>query len=187
VSPPPTRLAALVCIAVASCTKGSSRETSGPAASSSAPPAAAANIAKSAAPVASASEAAPSAWSGSYSAKVGAVNPPANAKEKTWTDDPGSAAVGKGTLDLSIAEPRGETTGETKGPLGEMTIAGLFDGHELRANLRPKNPKADGAMTGFMVLTAEGSPAPNTLKGTMRVSSRDARVVREAEVELTKK
>jgi hypothetical protein len=67
-----------------------------------------------------------------------------------------------------------------------MLVAGVFDGKELRANLTPKDPKADTAMTGFMVLTGEGAPAA-TLKGTLRVSSRDARVVREATVELAKK
>src|SRR4051794_11401473 len=43
-----------------------------------------------------------SSWSGAYTAKVGVVEPPQNAKEKTWTQDPGSAAIGKGTIDLSI-------------------------------------------------------------------------------------
>jgi hypothetical protein len=42
-------------------------------------------------------------------------------------------------------------------------------------------------MTGFMLLAASGGPPPATLKGTLRVSNRDARVVREASVELAKK
>jgi hypothetical protein len=134
----------------------------------------------SAAPLANATERA--AWTGNYVAKVGAVDPPANAKEKTWTGDPGTAAVGKGAVDLTVGE-RGETHGETKGPLGDMTISGTYDGKELRANLAPKEPKGDGAMTGFMALTAEGS----AMKGTMRVSNRDAKIVREATVELAKK
>jgi hypothetical protein len=113
---------------------------------------------------------------------VGAVDPPKNANEKTWTADPGSAAVGKGAVDLTVGD-RGETLGETKGPLGEMTISGVYDGKELRATLAPKEPKADGAMTGFMMLAADGS----AMKGTMRVSNRDAKIVREATVELAKK
>jgi len=123
-----------------------------------------------------------SAWSGSYTAKVGAVDPPANAKEKTWTNDPGSAAIGKGAVDLTVGD-RGETRGETKGPLGDMTISGTYDGKELRANLAPKEPKGDGAMTGYMMLASEG----NAMKGTLRVSNRDAKIVREATVELAKK
>jgi hypothetical protein len=101
--------------------------------------------------------------------------------------DPGSAAVGKGTIAVSITEPRGETHGEASGALGEMTITGVFDGHELRANLVPKKPNADGAMTGFMVLTAGEGPNSGALKGTLRVSGRDARIVREGDVELAKK
>ena len=123
-----------------------------------------------------------SAWSGAYTARVGAVDPPSNAKEKTWTLDPGTAAIGKGTVDVKVAEG-GETRGETRGALGDMTISGLYDGHELRANLVPTNPKAEGAMTGFMVLLPDGA----ALKGSMRASSRDARIVREASVELSKK
>ena len=110
------------------------------------------------------------------------MNPPTNAKEKTWTVDPGTAAIGKGTVDLTIGQ-RGEARGETKGALGDMTLSGTYDGQELRANLLPANPKAEGAMTGFMVLASEGT----ALKGTLRASSRDARIVREANVELTKK
>jgi hypothetical protein len=64
-----------------------------------------------------------------------------------------------------------------------MTITGLYDGKELRANLLPKDPRAEGAMTGFMVLSNEG----DSLKGMMRVSNGDARIVREATVELAKK
>jgi hypothetical protein len=159
-----------------------------PAPSASTAPVASVAALASAAAAASAAKAGGegSSWTGSYTAKVGAVAPPENAKEKTWADDPGSAAVGKGTVALNVAGQRGETRGELGGPLGDMQVAGVFDGKELRANLVPKDPKADTAMTGFMVLTGEGTPAA-TLKGTLRVSSRDARVVREATVELAKK
>ena len=114
----------------------------------------------------------------------GARRSPKAAKEKTWAEDPGSAAVGTGTLELSIVEPRGETRGDAKGALGEMTISGAFDHDELRANLVPKAPKGPDAMTGFMELK---TTAPGTMAGTMRVSSRDARIVREASVTLTKR
>jgi len=171
------RSAVPLAIAIATgCSKGSTE---------SAPPVASIAIA-SAAPAKSATAGGAVAdrttWAGSYTAKVGAVDPPQNAKEKTWTQDPGSAAIGKGTVDLSIRE-RGDAQGEAKGPLGDMTISGTYDGKELRANLVPKDPKADAAMTGFMLLASEG----DALKGSIRVSNRDARIVREATVELAKK
>jgi hypothetical protein len=168
----------------ASCSKESSDKAS-PAASASG----AASAAASAAPAASASKSATeaTAWAGSYTAKVGPVAPPENAKEKTWTDDPGTAAVGAGTIKLSIGGARGDAQGELAGPLGDLKVSGIFDGTELRANLMPKDPKADAAMTGFMLLTASGGPPPANLKGTLRVSNRDAKIVREASVELAKK
>jgi hypothetical protein len=168
-------------LAAGACSKDASKGSAPTAASA---PAASAPVAR-VAPSASAAPASPtdrSTWSGTYVAKVGAVDPPKNANEKTWTADPGSAAVGNGAIDLTVGD-RGETHGETKGPLGEMTISGVYDGKELRANLAPKEPKGDGAMTGFMTLAAEGP----SMKGTMRVSNRDAKIVREATVDLAKK
>jgi hypothetical protein len=175
---------AIVMLAATGCSKASTDKAT-PAASTSAAPLAAA----SAAPASSAAKAGnePIAWSGSYVAKVGPVAPPENAKEKTWTDDPGTAAVGGGAIKLFISGPRGDTQGELTGPLGDLKVAGVFDGTELRANLMPKDPKADTAMTGYMLLAGSGGPPPANLKGTLRVSSRDARIVREASVELAKK
>jgi hypothetical protein len=170
-------------VMAAGCSKESSDKAS-PAASASA-----AASGASAAPVASAIKPASEAtvWAGSYTAKVGPVAPPENAKEKTWTDDPGTAAVGPGTIKLSVGGARGDTQGELAGPLGDLKVSGIFDGTELRANLTPKDPKADTAMTGFMLLTGSGGPPPGSLKGTLRVSNRDAKIVREASVELAKK
>jgi hypothetical protein len=173
-------IVALVAAVALGCSKSPAADSNAPAPSGRAAPSASAAVARPA-PSASASGIESAKWSGSYAAKIGAVEPPKNANEKTWTQDPGSAAIGKGSVDLSVGE-RGETRGETKGPLGEMTITGLYDGKELRANLYPKDPKAEGAMTGFMVLAAEG----DAMKGTLRVSNRDARIVREASVELAK-
>jgi hypothetical protein len=168
-----------------SCSKDAPDKPS-PAASTSV----ASSAAASAAPASSAAKgtgAIDTAWSGSYVAKVGPVAPPENAKEKTWASDPGTAAVGQGAIALSISGTRGETQGDLTGPLGDLKVAGVFDGTELRANLLPKDPQADGAMTGFMLLAASGGPPPGSLKGTLRVSNRDARIVREASVDLAKK
>jgi hypothetical protein len=180
-----TMLASILVTCVVGCSKSSTDKAS-PAASASAAPLASASAA---APASSGKAPATEAgtWSGSYVAKVGPVAPPENAKEKAWTNDPGTDAVGKGAIALSIAGSRGDTQGELTGPLGDLKISGVFDGTELRASLLPKDPKAEAAMTGFMVLAASGGPPPSALKGTLRVSNRDARIVREANVELAKK
>jgi hypothetical protein len=160
--------------------------------SSAAPPSASASgaAAGSVAPTPAASAKAAMAgsdWTGSYAAKVGQVDPPPAAHEKTWTQDLGHAATGAGTIELAVA-PSGAALGDAKGVLGELAVSGTFDGHELRANLIPKDPNAEGAMTGWMSLTAEGEPsAAKSLKGTMRVASRDAKLVREASVQLARK
>jgi hypothetical protein len=176
-----TTFALIALVTFVACDKSSTTGTPSP---SAAPIASAAPSGRPAASVATAPEASSASWSGNYTAKVGPVDPPANAKEKTWTNDPGSAAVGKGTVELAISAPRGDVSGQAKGPLGDMIVSGTYDGHELRANLAPKDPKADDAMTGFLMMNGEGA---GPLRGSMRVSGRDARVVREASVEVTKK
>jgi len=177
-------IGAVLVLATMSCSKNSADKPA-PAASTSAAPVALASGAPASSAVKGAAET--TAWSGSYVAKVGPVAPPENAKEKTWTDDPGTAALGKGAIEVSINASRGDTQGDLHGPLGDLKVSGVFDGKELRANLWPKDPKADTAMTGFMVLASSGETPPANLKGTLRVSNRDARIVREASVELAKK
>jgi hypothetical protein len=180
--------AALGVVLAAGCSKASPQ-----AGGAGAPGASAATAGGSAAPSAAlgaSSALAAFAFAGSYVAKVGPVEPPSAAKEKAWAEDPGTASVGKGNMQLSVERPAGspndlpgKVSGEATGALGDMGIAGTFDGRELRANLTPKQPNVPGAMTGYMTLTADGA----ALKGTLRVSNANARVVREASVELARK
>ena len=122
---------------------------------------------------------------GSFTAKVGEVDTPKAAREKTWTEDHGSTSVGPGKLDLTIHQPEGRVSGSATGALGDLTVTGLLEGKDLRANLYPQNPNAEGAMTGWMALTLEGSEtAPKGLAGTLRVAGKDARLVRQADVAL---
>jgi hypothetical protein len=161
--------------ALAACAKETSTGTTRPASSSAAP------VAQ---PAASAPKAASlSAFGGTYTATAAQIDTGKGDKVVKWPPNPASGALGAGTIDLSAADPSGEVRGEAKGPLGDMVVSGSFDGHDLLANLTPKNPNADDAMTGVMTLVANGA----ALRGTLRVSGRDARVVREAAVELSRK
>src|SRR5207253_313735 len=90
-------------------------------------------------------------WAGAYVAKPGAVLPPKNANEKTWQRDPGTAAIGAGTIELAIG-PRGDALGSSSGALGDLALSGSFDGKELRATATPRDPNAPGAMTGALAL-----------------------------------
>jgi hypothetical protein len=123
------------------------------------------------------------AFGGTYTAKVGAVDLGKSDKAVKWPPNPAAGATGAGTIDLTVADPRGDVSGQAKGPLGSQLVSGVFDGRELRANLIPNDPNADDAMTGVMTLAADGAG----MRGTLRVSGRDARIVREASVEMTKK
>lgn len=125
---------------------------------------------------------APTAWTGHYDAKVGEVNPPASAREKAWTTDPGTAAIGKGTIELAVVE-KGVVHGSASGPLGDLVVSGELDGEELRANLAPKEPNGEQAMFGVLSLAKDGEK----LHGTLRTSDREAKIVREATVELSPK
>jgi hypothetical protein len=135
-------------------------------------------------------------WEGTYAAKPGVVNVPEEAHDKAWPHDPASAAAaggpatGAGTLSLAVTGAHGEVTGTAQGALGDLVVNGVFDGNELRANLSPKDPADPMGMRGFMLLgtaAPAGSAPPAVgaaLSGTMRVSSHDAKVVRDAEVKI---
>ena len=183
-SPRPVALALFALIASA-CSKAPAPAPAGSAAPapSAASPTASAQAAASAAPLASAAPKAEARWAGSYVARVGEVTPPKEAKEKAWTQDTGAAAVGPGTLELLVAPARGDVSGTGAGPLGELVVSGTFDGKELRASLTPRDPNAASAMTGWLTATL----AAGKLTGSLRVSGRDAKVVREAKVELAPK
>lgn len=167
-----TMVLGLVCLVTVACDK---QPTKADPASEPAAPVASAEPAPPPAP------AMPTAWSGKYVSKVGAVNPPANARNKIWEKDPGTDAVGEGTLEVSLDDKR--VTGTLTGPLGECHLSGELDGDNLRANLVPNDPNADSAMTGFLVLTRDG----DVFKGELRASDREGRIVREAKVDLAPK
>jgi hypothetical protein len=153
-----------------------------------APTGTAGTAASTAAPVARVAASAPQAksttsFSGTYAAKAVAVDLGKGDKVVKWPQNPEAGAAGSGTIDLVVVDSRGQVRGEAKGPLGNLLVYGDFDGHDLRSNLVPKDPNADDAMTGVMTLVADGT----AMRGTLRVSNRDARIVREASVELARK
>lgn len=160
---------------LAGCAKKTSTESPAPASSSAAP------VARPAASAPTAASA--SAFGGTYTAKAASVDIGNGDKAVKWPPNPATGALGAGTIDLGVANPGGEVRGTATGSLGDMVVSGRFDGHDLVANLTPKNPNADDAMTGVMMLVADGA----AMRGTLRASGKDARVVREAAVELSRK
>jgi hypothetical protein len=72
--------------------------------------------------------------------------------------------------------------GEGKGALGDLVISGTLDADGLTARIDAKDPKSPTAMSGVMSGKQDGTK----IEATLRVSGRDANVVREAVVTLTR-
>ena len=161
--------------------KTSAKESGEPVATTSAS-AAAASASAAAAP-GSPPPALVGSYTGSFQAKVGSVSEvPAEAKVTVWAKDPGTEALGAGTLTLVIAAGKRVLQGEGKGALGDLVVSGDLDGPELRARVDPKDPNGEPAMTGVLA----GTFAAGAFTGTLRVASKNANVVRTADITLRK-
>lgn len=121
-------------------------------------------------------------WAGRYEATKALIVLPPKIKDKARASDEGKAAVGAGTMTITVA-PTGEVRGQSKGALGEATLAGKVDGTWLRASFMPNDPTLTNAMTGvFVAKIVDGK-----LDGELRAAGPDAVLVREAAVSLTRK
>jgi hypothetical protein len=121
-------------------------------------------------------------WEGTYDAKKGTVELPANVKDKVRHKDDGKVAVGPGTL-VVIVSDSGEVKGQLEGALGKATLSGKAEGNMVRASVFPDDPTAADAMTGIFVAVLKD----RALRGEIRVAGPDATIVRESPVELKKK
>jgi hypothetical protein len=186
-----THALALTLLAAAGCSKSDPAGGAPAAASSSAPPAATSAAARPSAST-SAAEAAPSAasaesgaaWKGTFKSKPGTVTLAKEAAEavKVWAKDPGTEMVGDGTISLQIPATKGPIRGEIGGVFGDLIVNGQRDGEAITAQVNPKDPNAQNAMTGVF----HGSLKGDALEGTLRVANRNANLVREAEIKLKK-
>jgi hypothetical protein len=121
-------------------------------------------------------------WEGSYNAKKGTVELPSKVKDKARGRDDSSAAVGPGTVTLTIS-PDGELSGKATGALGDATLRGKAEGEMVRASVFPDNPALPHAMTGVLV----GMLKEGVIRGEIRVAGPDATIVRESAIELKRK
>lgn len=126
------------------------------------------------------------AFKGAYTAKQGAVRTPEDAPPFVHPDS--KDGLGAGELELTVPAAKGEVVGKASGALGAQLFSGWLEDGQLRGTLQPSQPSdtaanAANAMWGVVVATVEGA----SIKGTIRVSGRDGRVVREATFTLEKK
>lgn len=120
---------------------------------------------------------APATLKGAYASKQGEVRMPADAPPFLHPES--KEGLGDGELELTLPGKSGAVTGQGKGALGAQVFEGwLEDGH-LTGTLRPADG-ANPAMWGLVDATVEGAGAARTVKGTLRASGRDGKVVREA-------
>ena len=122
-------------------------------------------------------------FTGAYEAKLGAVRTP---EDSPKFDDVTEGALGPGTLTLVLPAEDGEVSGTASGALGASTLHGATSGAVVTAQLRPDSG-ATPVMWGLLSATIEGTGDARTITGTLRESSDDGHVVREATFTLKKK
>ena len=171
-----------------SCSSSSPSERSGSTTSSTpvSSSTAAGTLTASSPPLSSAKPAAPGhpyagSWRGSFTAVKADVYVPDGVGKQPWSADEGTAATGDGKVSIIIA-PSGRISGTCTGSLGTLTVTGTVEGTFLRAGLTPADPLAEPyGMMGFLLGQAQGADLFLT---TLRVSSQNTEIVRQAEVSL---
>ncbi|MCS6898626.1 MAG: hypothetical protein NZX77_02500 [Polyangiaceae bacterium] len=179
----PSLLLLLALLVLAECSKGESTPagvTSSKAVVSAPPtPASSASATTPAKP----EEAPLSTWKGTFKSRPGNVTLSKEAAEaiKVWSKDPGKEMVGDGTISLWLPVSKGLVRGEIRGALGDLLVNGELEDDQFRARVDPKDPNDPKAMTGIL----HGKRRGDSWEGMLRVASRNANLVREAEFKLT--
>ena len=121
---------------------------------------------------------------GAYDAKQGEVRMPSDAPP--FIHPEGNDAVGAGQLSLMLPSGDGEVTGIASGALGDQKFSGWLEEGRLTGNLLPV-PGATPSMTGIVLAAVEGAGDARVVKGDLRASGADGKVVRVALFTLKKK
>lgn len=170
----------LLCCVLVSALGGCGKKDA-PANEQPAPHAPAASASASAAP---AKAAAPLTLKGAYTAKQAEIRVPADAPPFLHPET--KEGLGEGELVITLPGKSGEASGKGKGALGAQVFEGWLEDGRLTGTLRP----ADGAtpaMWGLVDATVEGAGDARVIKGSVRASGRDGKVVREAPFTLDQK
>jgi hypothetical protein len=117
-------------------------------------------------------------WSGTYDAVSNQPEPGPGALRE-WAKDDGQAAIGKGTLELTV-DDEGVARGKASGPLGAHAVSGSADSDTLRLVLAPETTADAKSFRGAVVVKREGE----LLRGTLRAGSGDGATLRRAGLEL---
>jgi hypothetical protein len=115
-------------------------------------------------------------FKGAYTAKQAEVRTPEDAPKFIHPES--KDGIGAGELELTLPAKHGEVTGKASGALGAQVFSGFLDEGHLTGTLTP-TAGATPMMWGIVDATVEGG----SVKGTIRASGGDGRVVREATFE----
>jgi len=121
---------------------------------------------------------------GAYTAKQGEVRMPADAPPFIHPES--KEGLGEGELEVTLPGRSGAVTGKSKGALGAQVFDGWLEEGRLTGTLRPAEGAA-AAMWGLVDATVDGAGEARVIKGTVRASGHDGKVVREAAFTLDKK
>lgn len=122
-------------------------------------------------------------WRADFEAKKGAVTLDPGVGVPAWKNDDGSKAVGRGSLELTVAAD-GTVSGKLSGALGVAAIRGAAEDEQLTATFTPADDSVvdEQAMAGTLIVQRKGE----ALVGSLRASSGDAKLVRMASLELSR-
>jgi hypothetical protein len=167
---------------LAACDKGKGDGEKSPATTDSTKATSSASTTASASASASASSAVAKSVevTGSYTSAVGEIRTPKDAP--AFKGDT-TAALGAGTITIVLPAENGPVLGKATGALGNQRFSGTLDDTTLTGSLAPID-LTPPAFWGTLTATISGSGAQRTAKGTLRVSDKEGRVVRESAFEL---
>ena len=117
-------------------------------------------------------------WRGPFQAELAKVTLDPGVGDSTWAKDKGTAAVGKGQLELTVASD-GQVRGKLSGALGDLVLFGVAEGGLVHGTFSAEQPEPT-SMSGTVELTLTG----DALGGELRASSGDAKLVRRATLSL---
>lgn len=177
-------LGAVATLVALGCSRPSGSDPgSGPSASASAPSTTVAAATPSGAPAAP-PRATTVTWTGTYTSTPGSlfVRDGGEWRGVRFRGDDASVGLGEGPLSLTVDTKTGRLTGSGSGPIGDVVLSGAVVGETLTFTVTRKDAR-DCGLSGTGVGHVDG----DSLRGTLRLSQGDARVIREAAFSLARK
>jgi hypothetical protein len=127
--------------------------------------------------------ASPTLWTGRYTSAPGSIYVFDGGEWAgvTWRGDDAGLGLGEGEVSLHVDDKTSAVIGSADGAIGDVEVQGTLDGDKLTASVLRKDPK-DRGLSGVLAATISG----DQMRGEMKLSVADARVLREATFTLSR-